>query len=318
MDGGRRLPGSLRDWLGLHLKDAVQPESDEGLLGRRSLFAFGRAGFRVGTKTITVRRGMGSLATFAFLAMAGGVGWYTGGHHETMRQIHGGFRDILARGVGFPIRNVDVTGVKELTKEEILTASGMTPSGSLLFLDVNDVRARVKALPLVAEASIRKLYPDRVTVTIVEREPFALWQHDGVVNVVSVDGTIIDALRDKRYLRLPHVVGPGARLRVKEYAEILDGVPEMRAQIRAGVLVSERRWTLKMINGVDVKLPEVDPTSALRQLAKLDRESQVLSKDIIAVDMRLPGRIAFRLSEEAAASRREYFDKTLPKVKGRA
>jgi cell division protein FtsQ len=318
MDGGRRLPGSLRDWLRPRLDDLAQPSADDGLAGRRAAFAFGRSGFRIGSRTIPIRRGMGSAAAFAFLGLMGLAGWFAGGHHESMRSVHGGVSDIAARTFGFPIRSVDVSGVKELSKEEILVASGMAPSGSLLFLDVAAVRAQVKALPLVAEATVRKLYPDRVDIRIVEREPYALWQQDGVINVVSADGTIIDGLRDKRYLKLPHVVGPGARLRVREYAEILDGVPEMRGQIRAGVLVSERRWTLKLANGVDVKLPEEAPVEALRQLAKLDREAQVLSKDIIAVDMRVPGRVAFRLSEEAGAARREHFEKTLPKVKGRA
>jgi cell division protein FtsQ len=135
---------------------------------------------------------------------------------------------------------------------------------------------------------------------------------------VSVDGTVIDGLRDTRYLKLPHVVGPGARLRVKEYVEILENVPEFRSQIRAGVLVSERRWNLKLNNGVEVKLPEAAPADALRQLVKLDKESQVLAKDIIAVDLRIPGRVAFRLSEEAATARIDDFAKRLPKIKGRA
>jgi cell division protein FtsQ len=318
MDGGRRLPGSLKEWFAPRLNDAAQPTFDDGLSSRKSAFAFGRSGFRLGSLHVPVRRGMGTMATFAFLAAMGTVGWFAGGHQEAVRREHGGVMDIAARAFGFPIRSVDVTGVKELTKEEILAASGMAPSGSLLFLDLAAVRANVKALPLVAEATVRKLYPDRVDIRIVEREPFALWQQDGTINVVSADGTVIDSLRDKRYLRLPHVVGPGARLRVREYAEILDGVPELRNQIRAGTLVSERRWNIKLINGLDVKLPEDRPVEALRELARLNRESQVLSKDIIAIDMRVAGRVAFRLSEESAAARREYFEKTLPKIRGRA
>jgi cell division protein FtsQ len=318
MDGGRRLPGSLREWLRPRLDDAAQPSLDDGLSSRRSLLAFGRAGFRLGSVQVPVRRGAGTLAAFAFLLTMGIAGWTAGGHQESMRRNHGSIADIAARGFGFPIRSVDVAGVKELTKEEILAASGMAPSGSLLFLDVAAVRANVKALPLVAEATVRKLYPDRVDIKIVEREPFALWQRDGVINVVSVDGTVIDSLRDKRYLKLPHVVGAGARLRVREYAEILDAVPELRSQIRAGTLISERRWTIKMTNGVDVKLPEERPVEALREFERLNREAQILTKDIIAVDMRIPGRVAVRLSEESAAARREYFEKTLPKVKGRA
>jgi cell division protein FtsQ len=318
MDGGRRLPGSLREWFAPRLDAQVQAAADDRLSSRKAFLAFRRGGFRIGSASLFVRRGMGSAAALTFIGLMGLSGFVIGGHYEVMRRVHGSLSDIVARAAGFSIRSVDVAGVKELSKDEILAASGITPAGSLLFLDVAMVRTSLKALPLVAEATVRKLYPDRVDIRIVEREPFALWQQEGAVSVVSADGTVIDSLTDARYLKLPHVVGPGARLRVREYAKILDGVPELRNQIRAGVLVSERRWTLKMANGVDIKLPEEKPVEALRQLARLDREAQVLSKDIIAVDLRIAGRIAFRLSEEAAAARRDYFEKTLPKVRGRA
>ncbi len=317
MDGGRRLLGSLRAGATAGAAGVAQPASDDGLAGRSGFQLPGR-GWRLRASALQVRRGVGSIAALGFLATMAVLGSQAGGQFDEFRRIHGGFGDIAARFMGFPIRSVDVSGVRELTKEEIVMASGMTPAGSLLFLDVAAVRAGVKALPLVAEATVRKLYPDRVDIHVVEREAFALWQHDGAVKVVSADGTIIDTLRDRRYLKLPHVVGAGARLRVREYAGILDGVPELKGQIRAGVLVSERRWTLKLANGVDVKLPEEEPVEALRRLARLDKEAQVLSKDIIAIDLRVPGRVAFRLTEEAAAARREHFEKTLPKVRGRA
>ena len=318
MDGGRRLLGSLTGRIACGADGALRPSASEAASALSGAFVARRSPWRARLGAVTVRRGIGSAAALGFLGLMGFLGWQAGGNLDALRRIHGGFADIGARALGFPIRNVEIAGAKELSKEEILAASGMTPSGSLLFLDVAAVRANVKALPLVAEATVRKLYPDQVDIRIVEREAFALWQNDGIVSVVSSDGTVIDTLRERRYLKLPHVVGPGARLRVREYAEILEGVPELKAQIRAGVLVSERRWTLKLANGVDVKLPEERPVEALRQLVRLDREAQVLSKDILAVDLRVPGRVAFRLSEEAGAARREHFEKTLPKVRGRA
>jgi cell division protein FtsQ len=300
------------------LNESVRPASDELPNSGKSLLTFGRAGFRMGNSRFTVRRGMGTLAALGFMSIAGMAGWFIGGHHEDMRQGHGAVRDIAARALGFPIAMVDVTGVKELSKDEILTASGMGPSGSLLFLNVAQVRTNVKALPLVSEATVRKLYPDRVNIHIVEREPYALWQQDGTVHVISVDGTIIDGLRDKRYLRLPHVVGANAHKYAKDYVALLEQVPEFRSEIRAGVLVSERRWNLKLNNGVEVKLPEKEPADALRQLIKLNKEARVLSKDIISIDLRVDGRAAFRLTEESAAARIEDFAKRLPKIRGRA
>lgn len=318
MDGGRRIAEPLSSRLSGGLLRRLPPaQADEAVAGR-AYMSFGRASFRIGRRLVRAPRGIGAIGALAFLAAAGIAGWQVGGHHDAMKLSQGGIRDIAARIIGFPVRVVDIAGVKELTKDEVLAASGLSPSNSLLFADLGEVRDRIRALPLVAEATVRKLYPDRINITIVEREPFALWQQDGAVKVVSVDGTVIDELRDQRYLRLPHVVGPNARLRVKEYQEILDGVPEMKAQVRAGVLVSERRWNLKLMNGIEVKLPEAGAIEALQQLVRLDREQQVLSKDIIAVDLRAPGRVAFRLTEEAAQARRDHFEKTLPKVKGRA
>jgi cell division protein FtsQ len=317
MDGAGRIAGSLSARLSGLLRQVPHAAADEAAPAR-GLLGFGRNGFRVGRRNIPAPRGIGIAAAIAFLGIAGFAGWRIGGHHEAMQSAHGGMSDIGARLAGFPVRVVDISGVKELTKDEVLAASGLTPSNSLIFADLADVRRRLKALPLVAEATVRKLYPDRVAIQIVEREPFALWQQDGVVRVVAADGTVIDNLSDQRYLRLPHVVGPNARLYVREYQAILEGVPELRDQVRAGTLVSERRWNLKLMNGVDVKLPEEGQIEALKRLVKLDREQKVLSKDILSVDLRAPGRVAFRLSEEAAQARRDHFEKTLPKVKGRA
>jgi [acyl-carrier-protein] S-malonyltransferase len=44
---------------------------------------------------------------------------------------------------------------------------------------------------------------------------------------------------------------------------------------------------------------------AMAALARLSRTQQIADKDVISIDMRVPGRIAARLSEEAAALRAE-------------
>jgi len=95
--------------------------------------------------------------------------------------------------------------------------------------------------------------------------PYAIWQLDGEVKVVAADGTAIEPFNDARFLRLPHVVGKEANLRVKEYATLLEAVPELGAKVRAGTLVAGRRWDLKLMNGVDLKLPEEGAEEALRR-----------------------------------------------------
>ena len=75
--------------------------------------------------------------------------------------------------------------------------------------------------------------------------------------------------------------------------------------LRASILVAERRWNLRLKNGLDVRLPETNVAQALERLVALDREKKLLSRDITAVDLRLPDRVTVRLSDAAAQARED-------------
>lgn len=264
-----------------------------------------------------VPRGIGSSAAMALVVTFWCLGFNHGGHYDRFKFDNGSVSDILARAVGLKVASVAVTGNHELSLEEVFAAAAMPATASLPFLDIAAVQARLKQVPLIAEASVKKLYPNRLAIDITERTPFALWQMDGQVSVVSADGTAIDTLRDDRFISLPHVVGQGANKRVKEFVGILLEVPELAGQIRAGTLVGERRWNLKLKNGVDVKLPEEEPAKALARLADVDRDSRLLNKDIIGIDLRMRDQIVVRLSEEASQARAEGLERKIERMKRR-
>src|SRR5579884_2887354 len=92
--------------------------------------------------------------------------------------------------------------------------------------------------------------------------------------------------------------------------------PLIAREVRASVLVAERRWTLYLKNGIEVLLPEAEPEHALARLVDLDRSRKLLSRDIMNVDLRLPDRVSVRLSE-AAAARRAQAVKAMDKDRSR-
>jgi cell division protein FtsQ len=73
--------------------------------------------------------------------------------------------------------------------------------------------------------------------------------------------------------------------------------------VAAAVFVAERRWNLRLNSGIDVRLPEDDADVALLRLVSLDREKSLLSRDVTVIDLRLPDRVAVRLSDDAAQAR---------------
>jgi cell division protein FtsQ len=243
--------------------------------------------------------GLGVALAGAVILAAFAVGAVRGGHYATFVKAEGGIGDFFARELGFGVKVVTISGIARLDEKEVLDIAGITPNASIPFFDVDGARARLERAPLVASVGVRKFYPNRVVIDVTERGPVALWQRDGEVSIVAEDGAALDELKDARLNNLPFVVGKGANKRLKEYLAILDAAEELGPRIEAGVFVSERRWNLRMKTGLDVKLPETDPAAAMATLLKLERESRILSKDILYLDLREPRRVFARLSAAA-------------------
>jgi cell division protein FtsQ len=265
---------------------------------------------------LVVPRFAGTGAAALLIAVSIGYGVVRGDHVKMIVEALKDMRDTAANAAGFPIASVSLSGERHVGRAEIFAAAGVTDRASLLFLDVEAARTSLQAIPWIAEATVRKLYPDRLQITLVEREPFALWQVDGRISVIGAEGTVIGPLSDQKFARLPFVVGRGAATRAKAFLGLLDRYPAIRDQVRASILVAERRWNLKLKNGIDVRLPERDVEAALDTLAALDRDKALLSRDITAVDLRLPDRVTVRLSDEAAQAREAATSDKKPKRKG--
>lgn len=261
----------------------------------------------------------GVALTVLMLLGSTGLGIVKGGHVDDFMAGLSDTRNALANSAGFRITEVAINGRKHLNQDEVLAIGGVNGRSSLLFLDAATVRDRLKANPWISDATILKLYPGRLQVDIVERTAFALWQQDGKLSVISEDGAVLEPYLSGRFATLPLVVGKGADTRARDFLALLDRYPQVRAVTKAAILVGERRWNLRLNDGLDVRLPENDVGNALAMLSKLDKEDHLFSRDIVAVDMRLPDRLTVQLSEDAAKAREELFkDKKTKKKPGDA
>jgi cell division protein FtsQ len=261
-------------------------------------------------------RGAGVLAVSALLLATLGYGVVKGGHGDWVSAQFAEARDGVANTVGFRIDSIALTGQKQLTREEILGIAGVTGRSSLLFLNADDARARLKANPWIADATVLKLFPDRLHIAITERRAFALWQKDGRVRVVARDGVVVEPFVAPHVAHLPLVVGQGANVKAADFLSVMDRYPQLQEQVHAYVLVAERRWNLRLKNGVDIRLPEAAPAQAIETVIALDRDQKLLSRDIAAIDLRNADRVAVRLSDAAAAARAEAIKAKTQKRKG--
>jgi cell division protein FtsQ len=258
---------------------------------------------------------VGVAATVLILLGSAGFGIVKGGHVEELTSALSDTRNALANSAGFRITSVAINGRKQLTQDEVLAIGGVNGRSSLLFLDAEAVRDRLKANPWIADAAVLKLYPGQLQIDIVERSAFALWQQDGRLSVIADDGAVLQPYLSRRFIKLPLVVGKGAATRARDFLALLNRYPQVRAATKAVIFVGERRWNLRLKDGLDIRLPENDVGNALATLSTLDKEDRLFSRDIVAVDLRLPDRLTVQLSDDAAKAREELFKDKKPKKK---
>jgi cell division protein FtsQ len=257
----------------------------------------------------------GVAATVLMLLGSGALGVVKGGHVEELSAALSDKRNAIANSAGFRITSVAINGRKQLSQDEVLAIGGVSGRSSLLFLDAAIVRDKLKANPWIGEATVLKLYPGQLKIDLVERSPFALWQQAGRLSVIADDGAVLEPYVSRRFLSLPLVVGKGAETRARDFLALLARYPQVHAATKAAIFVGERRWNLRLKDGLDIRLPENDVGRALAALSKLDKEERLFSRDIVAVDMRLPDRLTVQLSEDAAKARDDLFKDKKPKKK---
>ena len=184
--------------------------------------------------------------------------------------------EVLTDEQQVPIASLSVQGELIYTdKSEIRQALLSKPLGSFFTADVDQIRARIEALPWVKQASLRKVWPDRLSVHVTEQTPIAHWNGDRLLNA---EGDVFSAELDTRKLpqALPQLFGPE-----REVEQTLTAYRDLQG--------------LLSLNGLSI--------SALRLT------------DRFSVNVVLTSGIELKLGREATAERIKRFIDLLPKIK---
>ena len=119
----------------------------------------------------------------------------------------------LVGQAGLVVRDVYVEGRRRTPAEALRTQLGIAVGMPLLALDTAATKERLEQLAWVEQASVARMLPDAVHIRLLERQPLALWQHDGRFDVIDRAGAVIESalnVRQEEYRHLRVVVGEGA------------------------------------------------------------------------------------------------------------
>jgi cell division protein FtsQ len=243
----------------------------------------------------------------ATITILGGLGWHASSSGLVNGWVMAGEARVvgLAKATGLEVRDVMVVGRSRTKRAALLEAIGIKVGDLILSVDLQRAHSRVSALVWVKEARLERRLPDTIFVSLIEREPMALWQRDGSLYLIDLDGRVVPSRDVSKFSDLPIVIGDDAPSLAREVLVMLAGEPDLGDRVRAITWVGERRWDVQVDDRINIQLPEQDPHQAWAQLAWMEREHGVLRRDVITIDMRLRDQLVVRVAPVAAARKRD-------------
>lgn len=230
------------------------------------------------------------IATFLALIF---LGLWLGGYLPAVRDNLNNWKVERLMAAGFVVEQIDVMGEGRLNERDIRLAAQIQTGTYFFGVDLEAARDRTESLPWVDRAVVRRLWPNRIVVQVVETTPYALWQHEGELHLLSDSGALIVPVEAAASIPtgLKVYIGPEAPQTAKHIEATLEPHSEVWSRVESLVQFPSGRWDLHMQNETIIRLPVENVESAVTRLAKLDRETFILSREVGTIDLRLADRI---------------------------
>ena len=204
-----------------------------------------------------------------------------------------------------PIKKIRAQGEFEnVTEKMILDAISDDVEGGYLSVNVRQLQHKIEQLAWVKQASVRRVWPDSVVVTIKEQKAHAIWKNKGLLNDLGErfePETIAD-------LKLPILTGPD-NLNVK----VMNIYKNFKKQLGAiGLTVVEltldnrRAIYLELSNNIKISLGRTDYQTRLeRFITAYKINLNKYSNKIDYVDMRYTNGFSIKWKENTQAANAE-------------
>jgi len=187
-------------------------------------------------------------------------------------------RTISAIEISGPFQRVTALQIEEAISEQI--------DEGFVGADIDRIRAQIMDLPWIDQARVARRWPSRISITVTEQVPAAIWGERGLLNT---RGELFVAEARHVPAELPRLSGPddSSAEVARRYLEVRDQLIPLGLDLRRVHLDARGSWEMTLANGIDVRLGRRDISG--RTNLFLDVVANIITgraADIDYVDMR--------------------------------
>jgi cell division protein FtsQ len=183
----------------LEMDEADEGPSDRGR-SRKNKEAPHSQWWRPASTVGRVLLGLGVLAVATFLAVSAFA-----------------FKNFLERDARFRIAgtsNIQATGLSEVNRSDMLPVFGEDVGRNIFFVPLAERRKQLEQIPWIEHATVMRLLPDQIRVSVVERRPVAFLRQGQRIGLVDSNGVLLSmppAVMSQHHYSFPVVTGIDGR-----------------------------------------------------------------------------------------------------------
>ena len=158
---------------------------------------------------------------------------------------------VALRSPLFPVRSVEVlTPLKHAPREAIERVVQRQLEGNFFGARIDELRRALEQVPWVRRAEVRRVWPDRLEVSLEEHVALARWAAGGAVNTYG------ERFAGSAGMELPLFVGPEGSeaelaARYPRFARLLE---PLGSPLERVVLTPRYAWQLRLADGLNLML----------------------------------------------------------------
>ncbi|WP_246796652.1 cell division protein FtsQ/DivIB [Burkholderia perseverans] len=205
----------------------------------------------------------------------------------------------LIQRPAFALRTILIDGDTDHINSPTVRASVVGRlKGNFFTVDLDTARVAFEQMPWVRHASVRRVWPNALAVSLEEYKPLGTWGSD---QLVSTDGELFTANQGELDEELPAFDGPdgSAKEVVQRYRDFGKWLAPLNSPLEEVTLSSRYAWTVKLANGMEIEFGrerngDTLPDRAQRLVAAWPAVTERWGADIEYADLRYPNGFAIR------------------------
>jgi cell division protein FtsQ len=208
----------------------------------------------------------------------------------------------LTTDARFEVQKLSVSGLKRVEENQVLAKAGFEVGTNVFRVKLDKVRERVEELPWVRYATVERVFPDKIIIKIVEREPIGLGRINGEVFQFDADAKILDP-DPETPASFPILDGlrmgdhKGNLEKVEVYRKVIEDVGQT-ALSEVHINDSQEVTVVSASDPVIVNLGALDFRSRWIKYLQLKPQIQQQYPQAVRVDLRFRNQVIVRMKDD--------------------